>query len=472
MGDSCGKILLVDDEQSILLTSGTLLRSAGIRDVLTLDDARKVLPLLERERVDVIILDLFMPFVSGKELLAEIAREYPQIALLVMTAADELETAVECMKAGAFDYLVKPVERSRFISSVTKAMEICSLRKQMDDLRDHLLHGRLEHPSVFSSIITASEKMTTVFQYVEVVACSSEPVLITGETGVGKELIARAVHDASGLKGSFVPVNVAALDDPLFSDTLFGHRKGAFTGANTPREGMIAQAAGGTLLLDEIGDLRKLSQVKLLRLLQEREYYAVGSDVPRKNNARIIAVTNRSLRDMVATGAFRKDLYYRLCAHHVEIPPLRERKEDIPLLLDHFLEKASLVLKRKKPTLPPQALPLLATYPFPGNVRELEAMVCDAVARHRSGVLSLDSFRRCIHEGQALEAQRSTNMTTSRRTMTDLFPSLPSLREAETFLIREALKRSERNQGIAASLLGISRTALNKRLKREPDLLL
>jgi DNA-binding NtrC family response regulator len=471
MSVPCGKILLVDDEQSILLSSGTLLRSAGIRDVLTLDDARKVLPLLERERVDVIVLDLFMPFVSGKELLAEIGREYPQIALLVMTAADELETAVECMKAGAFDYLVKPVERSRFISSVTKAMEICSLRKQMDDLRDHLLHGRLEHPSVFSSIITASEKMTTIFQYVEVVARSSEPVLITGETGVGKELIARAVHDASGLKGSFVPVNVAALDAPLFSDTLFGHRKGAFTGANTPREGMIAQASGGTLLLDEIGDLRELSQVKLLRLLQEREYYAVGSDVPRKNNARIIAVTNRSLRDMVAAGAFRKDLYYRLRAHHVEIPPLRERKEDIPLLLDHFLEKAAGALKKKKPTLPPQALPLLATYPFPGNVRELEAMVCDAVARHRSGVLSLESFRRCMHEGQALEAQHSMDMTPCQRTMTELFPSLPSLREAESFLIREALKRSEGNQGVAASLLGISRTALNKRLKREPGLL-
>lgn len=471
MGDSCGKILLVDDEQSILLTSGTLLRSAGMRDVLTIDDARKVLPLLERERIDVIVLDLFMPFVSGKELLAEISREYPQIPLLVMTAADELETAVECMKAGAFDYLVKPVERSRFISSVTKAMEICRLKKQMDDLREHLLHGRLENPAIFSSIVTASEKMTTVFQYVEVVARSSEPVLITGETGVGKELVARAVHEASGLQGNFVSVNVAALDDTLFSDTLFGHRRGAFTGANTPREGMIAQAAGGTLLLDEIGDLKELSQVKLLRLLQEREYYAVGSDVPRKNNARIIAVTNRSLRQMVAAGTFRKDLYYRLCTHHMEIPPLRERREDIPLLLEHFLGKAARALNRKKPTLPPQALQLLANYPFPGNVRELEAMVCDAVTRHRSGVLSLDSFKRCMNEGQTLEVQHSVDRVAGRRVLPDLFSSLPTLREAEAFLVREALKRSEGNQGVAATLLGISRTALNKRLKREPGLI-
>jgi len=465
-----GKILLVDDEQSILLASGTLLRSAGIRDVLTADDSRKVLPLLESEQIDVVILDLFMPHISGKELLKEISREYPQIPILVMTAADELETAVECMKNGAFDYLVKPVERSRFVSSVTKAIEICHLKKQMDNLRDHLLHKKLEQPQVFSAIVTASEKMSTIFQYVEVVAHSSEPVLITGETGVGKELIARAIHEASGLRGSFVSVNVAALDDTLFSDTLFGHHKGAFTGANTPREGMIAQAAGGTLLLDEIGDLRELSQVKLLRLLQEREYYAMGSDVPKKNNARILAATNRSLRDLVTAGTFRKDLYYRLCTHHVEIPPLRERIEDIPALLDHFLTKAAQTLNKKKPALPPQALPLLAQYSFPGNIRELEAMVCDAVTRHRSGILSLDSFRRCMKEGQVLEARQNTDVAAGMRMLPDLPAVLPTLKEAETLLIREALKRSDGNQGIAASLLGISRTALNKRLKREPEL--
>ncbi|NVN92135.1 MAG: sigma-54-dependent Fis family transcriptional regulator [Desulfuromonadales bacterium] len=471
MNIPCGKVLLVDDEQSILLASGTLLRSAGVRDVLTIDDSRKVLPLLETEQVDVVILDLFMPHISGKELLGEISREYPQIPILVMTAADELETAVECMKAGAFDYLVKPVERSRFVSSVTKAIDMCRLKKQMNNLREHLLNKKLEQPEVFSSIITTSEKMTTIFQYVEVVAHSNEPVLITGETGVGKELVARAVHEASGLRGNFVSVNVAALDDTLFSDTLFGHRKGAFTGANTPREGMIAQASGGTLLLDEIGDLRELSQVKLLRLLQEREYFAMGSDVPKKNNARILTATNRSLRDMVASGAFRKDLYYRLCTHHVEIPPLRERKEDIPVLLDHFLAKAARTLNKKKPVLPPQALQLLSHYSFPGNIRELEAMVCDAVTRHRSGVLSLDSFRHCMKEGQTLDAPHYEDMTAGMQMLSELFPALPSLKQAEILLIREALKRSSGNQGIAASLLGISRTALNKRLKREPGLL-
>lgn len=471
MSIMCGKVLLVDDEQSILLTSGTLLRSAGIRDILTLDDSREVVPLLDREQIDVIVLDLFMPHTSGKELLVKISREQPQIPILIMTAADELETAVECMKIGAFDYLVKPVERSRLISSVTKAMEICRLKRQMNNLRDHLLHKTLQQPEVFEPIITASEKMTTVFQYVEVVAHSGEPVLITGETGVGKELIARAVHEASGLKGNFVSVNVAALDDAMFSDTLFGHRKGAFTGANTSRDGMIVQAAGGTLLLDEMGDLRELSQVKLLRLLQEREYYAMGSDVPKKNNARILAATNRSLSDMVARGQFRKDLYYRLCTHHVEIPPLRERPEDIPVLLDHFLEKAARTLNRKKPVLPPQAVTLLTNYSFPGNVRELEAMVCDAVTRHRSGVLSLDSFRRCMKEGQMLKPRSSNPIPKEAAAVSDPSVAMPTLREAETALIREALKRASGNQGIAASLLGISRTALNKRLKREPELL-
>ena len=470
MSVCCENVLLVDDEQGILLTSATLLRSAGIREVLTVDDSRKVLPLLEKERIDVIVLDLFMPYITGKELLAEISREYPHIPILVMTAADELETAVDCMKAGAFDYLVKPVERARFISSVKKAIEICRLKKQTNDLREHLLYKKLDHPSAFSSIITASEKMTTIFQYVEVVAHSIEPVLITGETGVGKELIARAVHDASGLQGGFVPVNVAGLDDTLFTDTLFGHGKGAFTNADKPREGMIAQASGGTLFLDEIGDLKEISQVKLLRLLQEHDYYPIGSDVPKKNNARIIAATNRSLKEMVARGDFRKDLYYRLCTHHVDIPPLRERKEDIPVLLDYFLGKSAVSLNKKKPVLPPQAIPLLANYSFPGNVREIEAMVHDAVTRHRSGVLSLDSFKHSMKDGQALEPQLFVDMKQGNFILFDRSSALPSLKEAETILVREALRRSEGNQGIAASLLGVTRTALNKRLKRDSGL--
>jgi len=464
------KVLIVDDEQSILLGSRTLLRSAGINDVLTLEDSRQVLSLIERERVDVVVLDLFMPYLGGRELLADISREHPHIPIVVVTAADELETAVECMKAGAFDYLVKPVERSRFISSVRKAIEICRLKNQMNDLKKHFFQKKVEHPEAFSAIATASDRMIAVFQYVEVVARSNEAVLVTGETGVGKELVARAVHTASGLKGKFVPVNVAGVDDTVFSDTLFGHRKGAFTGADLAREGMIAQAAGGTLFLDEIGDLNEVSQVKLLRLLQEREYYPIGSDVPKKNNARIVAATNKPLRELVQKGEFRKDLYYRLCTHHVAIPPLRERLEDIPVLLDHFLKKAATALQKEPPNLPLQAVPLLSNYAFPGNVREMEAMVHDAVARHKSGTLSLESFRRSMKEGQALTRDAAASPPATAPLLSAPSGTLPTLKEAEALLVQEALRRAGGNQGIAASLLGITRTALNKRLKKDPSL--
>ena len=189
--------------------------------------------------------------------------------------------------------------------------------------------------------------MSSIFQYCEVVAKSQQPVIIIGETGVGKELIAKAIHDLSGLRGKFVPVNVAGLDDNMFSDTLFGHKKGAFTGADQTRSGLIAQASGGTLFLDEIGDLAELSQVKLLRLLQEQEYYPVGSDIPMVSDARIIAATNRDLRKLTEAGKFRNDLYFRLCAHQVHIPPLRERLDDIPVLLDHFLDEAAKTFKKK-----------------------------------------------------------------------------------------------------------------------------
>jgi len=252
----------------------------------------------------------------------------------------------------------------------------------------------------------------------------------------------------------------------MFSDTLFGHRKGAFTGADKPRDGMITQASGGTLFLDEIGDLKESSQVKLLRLLQEREYYPIGSDLPKKSSARIIVATNRCPSEMVSKGEFRKDLYYRLCTHHIEIPPLRDRVEDIPVLFDHFLGKAAASLDKMKPTPPPQAIPLLSSYAFPGNVRELEAMVHDAVARHRSGVLSLEGFKRIM--GDSHEADMGSFSITNRDAADFLegMPSLPTLKEAEALLIGEALRRAEGNQGLAASFLGITRTALNKRLKR------
>ncbi len=224
-------VVLVDDESSVLLSSRMILASAGIKDVLTVEDSREVMPLLAEQEVAAVVLDLFMPYRSGTQLLPAIVRDHPELPVIVMTASQEIETAVACMKEGALDYLVKPVEENRFVSSVKRALELRALRRQVGALKRSLMTDQLEHVEAFSSIVSVSRKMRSLFQYLEAIAGSGEPVLITGETGTGKELLAEAVHRLSGRSGNFVPVNVAGLDDALFSDTLFGHRKGAFSGA-------------------------------------------------------------------------------------------------------------------------------------------------------------------------------------------------------------------------------------------------
>jgi DNA-binding NtrC family response regulator len=384
-----------------------------------------------------------------------------------MTAANEVDVAVECMKKGAFDYLVKPVEKDRFVSSVNRALELSDLRNEILSLKKYLLTDKLEWEEAFSSIITTSKKMRSIFQYIEAIAGSVGPVMITGETGVGKELIARAIHTLSGLKGDFVAVNIAGLDDTVFSDTLFGHKKGAYTGAEQAREGLIVKASGGTLFFDEIGDMNQLSQIKLLRLLQENKYYPLGSDVAAQSTARIIVATNKELKELELKGEFRKDLYYRLCTHHIHIPPLRERAEDIPLLLDYFLEKIARSLNKKKPTPPRELVTLLSNYHFPGNIRELQTMVYDAVVQHKSGILSTESFKKSI--GQEHRAEVHNNLPKKQKTslLVEIFGRFPTLKEVENLLIEEALKISKGNQGIAATFLGITRQALNKRLLRK-----
>lgn len=461
-------VLLIDDEPHLLQSSSVLLRSAGIGNVMTINDSRDVMPFLQENAVAVIVLDLMIPHLSGKVLLDEIIFQFPRIPVIVMTALGDVDTAVECTKAGAFDYLVKPVEKDRFITSVMRALEFFALRREVLALKSYLLDGSLKYGYAFSPIVTNSKKMQAIFRYVEAVAISKQPVLITGETGVGKELIARAIHDISGRKSDFVAVNISGLDDAMFSDTLFGHKKGAYTGAEQEREGLIVRASGGTLFLDEIGDINEASQVKLLRLLQEGVYYQLGSDSLKHSNARMVVATNHDLCKQINADKFRKDLYYRLCAHHVHIPPLRERREDVLPLFHHFLGEAAESLGKKVPTLPPQIASLLSTYHFPGNVRELRSMVFDAVVRHEGGMLSMDSFKEVISkeklslfESPPLEGHGTVNLKHS------LSERFPTLREAEDYLIAEALKLSDGNQGIAASLLGITRQALNSRLKRK-----
>ncbi|MCP4645541.1 MAG: sigma-54-dependent Fis family transcriptional regulator [bacterium] len=458
-------ILIVDDEPDAILGCELNLRSEGLSNTLPCQDSRDVMNILNHQEIGVVLLDLSMPHVSGQELLPSICEQHPQVPVIIVTGANAIETAVACMQAGAHDYMVKPVEKSRMVNGVRRAIELRELRDEYDSFASRVFTERLDQPEAFSHIVSNDPVMFSVCQYAEAIAQTSQPVLVSGETGVGKELFARALHELSGRKGPFVGLNVAGLDQEAFSDALFGHVKGAFTGADQPRPGFVQQAAGGTLLLDEIGDLNPSCQVKLLRLLQERRYFPLGSDVAQRTDARIVATTNRDLRSLQSAGHFRADLYYRLITHHVQIPPLRSRLGDVPLLLDHFLERASLDLSRAKPTPPGELCDLLCTYHFPGNVRELEAMVFDAVSKHKSRMLSMESFKAHIRPDSS---DPDAPSRAAARSPVDIpFPEqMPTLREVSDLCISEAMRRANNKQTTAAQLLGISRPTLCKRLKQ------
>jgi transcriptional regulator with PAS, ATPase and Fis domain len=327
--------------------------------------------------------------------------------------------------------------------------------------------GKKEEP--VEEIITQNKNMLIIIERLKSMVKSLQPILITGETGVGKELFARYIHRLSDVKGKLVVVNVAGLDDNMFSDTLFGHSRGAFTGADIVRKGMIEQAASGTLFLDEIGDLSISSQVKLLRLLEQGEYLPLGMDEPKKSSARIITATNQDLWKLQREGKFRKDLNFRLRTHHIHIPPLRERKDDLPQLTDSFLAEAARALKKKIPTTPPELFTLFNTYSFPGNIRELRGMIFDALSQHNSNILSLDTFKSHI-ERERDKASIAPELIIEAGIGSSpfaYFRELPTIRRTTQMLVAEAMHRAKGNQSIAARMLGISQPALSKRLKNE-----
>ena len=332
------------------------------------------------------------------------------------------------------------------------------MREENRAIRQRFLTAEIRHPEAFSEIITNNVKMRSLFIYVESISETTLPILITGETGVGKELIAGAIHTLSGRKGEYVRVNVSGLDDTVFADTLFGHQKGSYTGAIESRDGLVAKASNGTLFLDEIGDVSAASQVKLLRLLESHEYYRLGSDVVLNSEARIVAATNKNITELVATGQFRNDLYYRLVTHEVEIPPLRDRKDDLPLLVDSILEEAAQEMKKGKLVVAPEMYDFLATYDFPGNVRELKSMIFDAVSRQQNGILVPKPYETVGTKPSPFFPGFSSESLVS------FAPRMPTLKEVTDLTIKEALKRSQ-NQAGAARLLGITPSALSKRLK-------
>ena len=460
-------ILIVDDEAHALKSFELTLRSSGFNHVIPCSRSLDVYKILERKNIELVLLDLVMPNPSGEEILSMMSENFPEIPVIMVTAIDEVETAVRCMQKGAFDYVLKPVQKESLIPSVQRAIEVRSLRRENTRLARYFFSDDLEHREKFKKIITQNRKMKTVFQYCEAIAGGSYPVLISGETGTGKELIAEALHGLSGRGGAFVAVNAAGLDDNMFSDTLFGHVKGAFTHAAQVRPGQIERAQNGTLFLDEIGDLSLNSQVKLLRVLDKQEYFPLGSDLAKPADARFLFATHKDLSDQVKANHFREDLLYRLRTHLVHMPPLRERMDDIPLLLNHFIEMAAGEFKKKKPSYHPGLIDLLQSYHYPGNVRELRAMVFDAVSRHKSKMLSTSTFRNAIQNEMGAKGLAFASHLKSNHNWLSQLERIPTLKEATEGLIHEALRRSGNNQRVAALALGITPQALNQRIKRQ-----
>lgn len=458
-------VILVDDDPQALELLSSFLSTAGMKHTSTFEDGRDLPKHLAIAPAAVVVLDLMMPKISGITLLEDISKKYPNLSVIVVTAEQQIETAIECMKLGAVDYLTKPVVIKRFLASITRALELYSLNEEIVASRKSTEAGMSADVPNIPSIITRNKGMLSLMRYVGIVADSFQPILIFGETGVGKELFAQAIHTLSKRKGLFISVNVAGVDDTLFSDTLFGHRKGSFTGAISDRDGLIKKAANGTLFLDEIGDLNEISQIKLLRLLQENEYYPIGSDIPVQSNARLLVATNQNLKQRMMEGKFRKDLYYRLCSHQVNIPPLRNRLDDIPLLLNHYLSEYAKSQGKPDLSYRKELIDLLSTYDFPGNVRELQAMILDVVTRSSDGKIHVSEFKEllCREKGiQFSDAAFPEDVDFNPVS----FPRFPTIKEAETELIRRAMEISSNNQGIAAQMLGITRQALNNRLRR------
>jgi len=438
-------VLVVDDEASNLASLEKIFQREGMR-VFVADGAKAALELVRRHRVQVVLTDLMMPGTSGAELLRALKEVSPDTEVVLMTAYGTVETAVQAMRDGAYDFVEKPLKRMTIVKSVRKAAERQSLVAENRSLRQELklLTNR--------EIVGQSPALRRVLDVATQAAPSSATVLILGESGTGKELIARYIHSKSGrANGPFVAVNCAAIPESILEAELFGHERGAFTGAIAKREGRFARARGGTLFLDEIGELSPAVQVKILRVLQEGEYEPVGGHTV-KADARIVAATNRDLVSEVEAGRFREDLYYRLNVIAVTAPPLRARREDIPLLVDHFLGVYCTKNGRARLTVPSEVLHKLMDYSWPGNVRELENVIERAAVLCRSELLGLSD----LPDAVASAAPRLPSELT--------FSIGTPLSEVEQRMIRDTLSHTGGDKSLAAQLLGISTRTIYRKL--------
>ena len=441
-----GSILLVDDEEKILKALGRALREAG-HEVVETTRARDAKRLLNERTFDLFIVDNVMPDVSGLELIREVVAQAPENErpqILMMTAHATVESAIEAMKLGALDYLQKPFEIDELLVVVRRALDHQRLRTEYR----YLVSERDEHFDHYG-IIGKSRAMEEVVQRAELVADTKSTVLITGETGTGKELVARAIHDRSAQRDMpLIKVNCAAIPDTLLESELFGHVRGAFTGATTTKKGKFALADGGSIFLDEIGTLTPALQSKLLRVLQEREFEPLGAERTERVDLRVIAASNRDLRQMVTDGRFQEDLFYRLNVIPIHIPPLRERRDDIPALVEHFVTKHAQRIGRRIERIDEGVLAALQHYDWPGNVRELENTI------ERAVVLSA---------GPVITARAISTLGAVTQQATGL-PSL-KLRQNIEWVERETIRRAIETAGgvkkDAAEMMGISQRALS-----------
>lgn len=453
------RILAIDDDQAILHFLYISLMQTEKYEVRLMQDSSKVFEELEQNPYDVILLDMDMPEVTGLDILKHLRKNYPDVETIVLTGVDDVRLAVNAMKLGAYDYLIKPVDNDLILLVVERALERRHLKKEVYELKQDLRFEDLKNKKAFKDIITRNIGMIKILHYIEKIADSRTSVLIWGESGTGKELIARAIHTASPTKDkSFIAVNAGVFANELFPSEFFGHVKGSFTGAYTDKKGFIEEANGGTLFLDEIGELSLPIQVKLLRVLQEREFFRLGSTQSIKVDTRIIASTNKNLQIEIEKGNFRKDLFYRLNISSIHIPPLRERKEDIPLLAYHFLGKYNKINRKDISDISESVMELLQRYNYPGNVRELENIINHTVSVESSKRLREESLPQYFIESFA-------NSHNNHNGIPSPFVE-KSLMNVEKEHIKNVLKSTGGNRTRAAHILGISRVNLISKIKK------
>jgi len=457
-------ILIVDDEAPDLRSYTANLNSVGINNILLCQDERKVMDILKKDDVGIVLLDLGLPHIPGQEILKELVHDYPEIPVIVITGLMDTKLAAECLEIGCWDYLNKSVESDRLITTVKRTIAFTDLKNENLSLAETVLSPDLDKPDAFAEIITQNKDMFNIFNYIEAIVKTKEPILITGETGVGKELIAKAIHMVSGVKGEYVNVDVSALSKTVFEDELCGHVKGAYTGADSAKDGFIKKAENGTLILNEIGELAPEHQLILLRLLQEKEYSPVGKEQYFKSTARIIAITNVDLKQAVQDGTFRRDLFYRLSTHQIHVPPLRNRMGDIPLLVEKFIEVFYEENSKKPPSIEKGLMQYLRSYNYPGNIRELENIMKDTLSTFSGKSLGINDFGRfkSLFKNYTANGASASNLTLKISIQQNY---LPSQQDIADVYIAEVLKMTNGNQSKAAQILGISRPTLGRRVR-------